>query len=88
MTTPHRPQRNHAPAPHVRHAKSPKWQACVRGDLPAEALPQRDREHLVTQLHTAGWSDTDIAAHTRMSTYTTARIRDRLALPPNQEHHQ
>ncbi|SDZ51552.1 hypothetical protein SAMN05216215_108740, partial [Saccharopolyspora shandongensis] len=30
-----------------------------------------------------GWTDPQIAAHCRMTTYTTARIRDRLRLAPN-----
>ncbi len=61
-----------------------KWVQCCAGELPAEALSTRDREYLLTELHELGWTDVDIAAHTRMSTYTTARIRDQLGLAPNQ----
>lgn len=55
--------------------------ACRRGDIPAEALPTEDRERLVRQLWRAGWTDVEVATHTRMSTYTTGRIRERLGLP-------
>lgn len=53
------------------------------GVEPAEALPTFDRRRLVTELHRLGWTDVAIAAHTRMTTYTTARIRDALGLLPN-----
>jgi hypothetical protein len=59
------------------------WQACCQGREPAEALDPRDREDLVEELVVQGWTDTEIATLTRMSTYTTARIRTRLGLPPN-----
>jgi len=48
--------------------------------VPAEALPPADRERLVGELWAAGWTDVEIATHTHMSTYTTARIRARLGL--------
>lgn len=54
--------------------------ACWRGDMPAEALPVRDREELVYELWLHGWTDVEIATHTRMSTYTASRIRERLGL--------
>lgn len=54
----------------------------MAGELPAEALDQRDRERLVYDLWAAKWSDVEIATHTRMSTYTTARIRRDLGLAP------
>lgn len=54
--------------------------ACRRGDLPAEALPTEDRERLLQQLWRAGWTDVEIAAHTRLTTYTAGRIRERLGL--------
>jgi len=54
--------------------------ACRRGDLPAEVLPTEDRERLLRQLWRAGWNDTEIAQHTRMTTYTAARIRSRIGL--------
>ncbi|MPZ66196.1 MAG: hypothetical protein GEU83_12005 [Pseudonocardiaceae bacterium] len=59
--------------------------ACWSGREPAEALPPRDRDELIGDLWSAGWTDTEIAAHTYMSTYTTARIRQRLGLTPRKE---
>lgn len=50
------------------------------GHLPAEALSTKDRETLVWDLHAAGWTDCEIATHTRMTTFTTGRIRARLGL--------
>lgn len=61
------------------------YRACVAGTVPAEALPTRLRERLVDELVRHGWTDIEIAAHTRMTTYTTARIRDALGLEPNQK---
>lgn len=59
------------------------WHACCQGREPAEALNPRDRDDLVTTLVGQGWTDTEIAVLTRMTTYTTARIRTRLGLPAN-----
>ena len=59
---------------------SVRRRAAAAGTLPAEALNQRERDALITHLHHLGWSDTDIAEHTRLSTYTTGRILDRLCL--------
>lgn len=56
---------------------------CRAGELPAEVLPPDARAQLVAELHRRGWTDTEIATHTRMTTYTTARIRDALLLPSN-----
>lgn len=53
------------------------------GREPAEALVPGDRARLVAELHDRGWDDTAIASHTRMTTYTTARIRGALGLLPN-----
>lgn len=63
-------------------AVSKAWlrQACLRGHMPAEVLTTRDREHLVHTLWKRGWTDAEIASHTLMTTYTTARIRSRLQL--------
>lgn len=55
------------------------WAACLAGREPAEALDPRDREDLVADLVARGWSDVEIAVLTRMSTYTTGRIRSRVA---------
>lgn len=57
--------------------------ACWRGELPAEALDTSDREWLIGELHRAGWADVEIAAHTKLSTYTVGRIRERLGIEPN-----
>lgn len=57
------------------------WLAACAGSEPADALPTRDREDLVYDLWSCGWTDQDIALHTRMTEYTTARIRTRLGLP-------
>jgi hypothetical protein len=57
--------------------------ACWAGREPAESLEPADREQLVYELWALGWTDAEIAAHTRMSTYTAGRIRERLGLAPN-----
>jgi hypothetical protein len=59
------------------------YAAALAGHEPAEALTTSDRRRLVAQLHRAGWTDADIAVHTALTTYTAARIRDGLDLPPN-----
>lgn len=59
------------------------YTACLEGRLPAEVLPTALRERLVRALHRRGWTDPEIATYTCMTTYTTARIRQRLALRPN-----
>ncbi|RJQ68099.1 hypothetical protein D5S17_32880 [Pseudonocardiaceae bacterium YIM PH 21723] len=58
------------------------YNACRQGVEPAEILPPLLRQQLVQELHGAGWTDAEIAAHTRLTTYTVARIRARFA-PPN-----
>lgn len=59
------------------------FRAALDGRVPAEALDQPWRDRLVTRLHRRGWTDMDIAAWTRTTTYTIARIRGRLGLTPN-----
>jgi hypothetical protein len=59
------------------------WRLALNGDWPAEALSTADRARLVRILHKRGWTDVEIAVHTRMTTYTTGRIRARLGLAPN-----
>jgi len=54
--------------------------ACRRGTEPAELLTPSEREHLLFDLWAAGWNDLEIARHTRMTTYTVARIRSRIGL--------
>lgn len=71
------------PVDHWRRRRN--YRNALRGQLPAEALTNRgDREQLVRQLWQAGWTDTQIAVHTRWTSHTVARIRNRLELPPNQ----
>lgn len=59
------------------------YNACYRGELPAETLDTAAREHLVYDLWLKGWTDVEIATHTSMTLYTTARIRARLGLAPH-----
>lgn len=55
-----------------------------RGEVPAERLDRAERDRLVRVLHGYGWSDVEIAEHTWMTVYTTARIRIRLGLGRNE----
>jgi len=55
-----------------------QYRAALDGREPAEALTTADRARLVAELVARGWDVQRIAAHTRQTTYTTARIRDRL----------
>lgn len=66
------------PKPHI-----VLYERCLAGREPAESLPCKQRELLVAELCTAGWTDLQIAGHTRLTLYTTARIRARLGLSPN-----
>jgi hypothetical protein len=64
------------------------WRLCWRGELPLEALAAANpaqRDALFTELWKLGWSDVEIAAHTRMTTYTTGRIRQRLGLAAHRD---
>lgn len=54
--------------------------ACRRGTEPAELLTTAEREHLIYDLWAARWTDLEVAAHTRLTTYTAARIRSRIGL--------
>jgi hypothetical protein len=56
------------------------WDRAVAGVEPAEALATGDRDQLVYELWQRGWTDREIAEHTQMTDYTTARIRTRLGL--------
>ena len=53
---------------------------CLAGREPAELLRPSYREELVIELHRLGWTVVEIATHTRMSTYVTGAIHDRLGL--------
>lgn len=56
------------------------WRACLEGREPAESLSMEQRERLVVLLLDRGWPQALIAEHTQLSTYTTARICDRIRL--------
>jgi hypothetical protein len=60
-----------------------RYRNALAGNEPAETLPTRERELLVAELHARKWTDREVAAHCRMTTYTAARIRTRLGLPLN-----
>jgi hypothetical protein len=60
------------------------YRKCLDGHEPAESLPTLERQRLLLVLHNRGWSDTEIAVHCRMTLYTTARIRSRIGLSPNE----
>lgn len=80
---------DHRPAPDevvpiVPRSRRALWLACWEGRLPAEVLHPRDREDLVWHLHQRRWTDREIAEHTCMTEYTTARIRTRLGLVGNE----
>ncbi|GAB3372482.1 hypothetical protein [Amycolatopsis echigonensis] len=53
---------------------------CLRGLVPADALSTVDRAAVVARLHGDGLTDGEIAEITRLTTYTTGRIRARLGL--------
>ncbi|WP_306358732.1 MULTISPECIES: hypothetical protein [unclassified Nocardia] len=55
----------------------------LAGRESADALPSADRRLLVARLHELGMTDSELAAWTRMSRYSTARIRSELGLPAN-----
>lgn len=61
------------------------YRSCLLGILPAEVLDTPEFERLIRDLWEADWTDVQIAAHTRTSTYTTGRIRERLGLAAHQD---
>lgn len=77
----------------AQHTRMTRWAVariellaeCRAGRCPAEVLDTGEREQLVRDLVLAGWTDLRIATHTRMTTYTTVRIRERLGLTSNTE---
>jgi len=73
------------PPPRVTRAQPRRadYLAARDGTLPAEALRQIDRWRLVAEFHRAGWSDREIARHTRSTEYTVDRIRKAMGLTPN-----
>lgn len=63
--------------PVPRTAANDLWEDCCHGIMPAEALPTREREDLIVTLLGRGWTLTEVATHTRTTTYTTALIAER-----------
>ena len=58
--------------------------AALDGTLPAEALPPDAKADLMHFLvRECGWTDREVAVHTRWTDYTVARIRNHLGLQPN-----
>lgn len=55
-----------------------RYQLALAGHAPAEELSTSERERLVAELVDTGMTDVEIAEHTRMTTYTTVRIRTRI----------
>jgi hypothetical protein len=67
-------------------ARDRLYRACLAGELPVEILALSDpddRDRLIRELWSRGWTDVEIAAHTRQTTYTTGRIRAHLGLAAN-----
>jgi hypothetical protein len=71
-----------APTPRA-YGEEQQIRMAIQGLLVAEELPTKARERLFAELHALGWTDLEMAEHTRTTPYTTARIRDRLGLRPN-----
>lgn len=69
------------PTPPKPQSRARLLAACWAGQEPAELLDPRERELLLFELWQARWTDEEIAQHTRMTLYTTCRIRERLGLP-------
>lgn len=61
------------------------YRSCLLGYLPAEVLDTPEFERLVRELWREGWTDVQIASHTRTTTYTTGRIRERLGLAAHRD---
>ncbi|ORJ92599.1 hypothetical protein A6F55_23845 [Prescottella equi] len=59
------------------------FEAALAGTQPAEVLTPYDRGVLMAVLVRRGLTDVEIAAHTKWTTYTTARIRENCGLDPN-----
>lgn len=64
--------------------RSALYVAAREGLEPAEALSTGERRRLVTEFVVLGMTDLEIAELTRMTLYTTARIRRELGLEPNE----
>lgn len=73
------------PLPPIPMRRWERYNACMRGTVPAESLALRDADLLIKALHGMGWTLDEIAGHTRWSTYTVGRKLDRLGLQLNTE---
>ena len=62
------------------HADAEAVQRCLRGELVAEEMTTTGRELFVAWAHARGRTDAAVAARTGRTTYTAARIRQRLSL--------
>jgi hypothetical protein len=67
----------------VRAEHPNRYTLALEGELPAEALSTADRGRLVRTLWRQGWTDRQVAEHSRMTDYTAARIRVRWGLAQN-----
>lgn len=67
--------------PAAAHADAENARRCLRGELLAEELTTTARELVITALYRRGLPDVQIACRTGLSTYTAARIWERLRLP-------
>jgi len=74
-----------APPPRVSGARraGELYERARLGLVPAEVLSSELRWRLVAELHRGGWSDAEIADHTRTTRYTVSRIRGEMGLRPN-----
>lgn len=55
--------------------------ACWAGQEPAERLTRGERDLLLFELWTKGWTDLQMSVHMKLTLFTTCRIRERLGLP-------
>lgn len=62
-----------------------RYNLALAGRMAAERLDGTDRDRLLAVLLARGWTDIHIATHTLWTTYTVARIRERIGLPPNKQ---
>lgn len=67
--------------------RQPAWPrtfaAVMAGEEPADALTSGDRRLLVARLWEQGMTDVEVAEVTRMTMFSSARIRTELDLPAN-----
>lgn len=69
--------------PSVRDLLGPWYALCLAGKEPAELLGGEARKLLVQSLWRLGWTDLEIAVHTKWTEHVVARIRGYLELGPN-----